>query len=89
MEALEQDPDLRAMANLLHAADFSCFGFARAEVALEDPTLQSLVDQCQVVGNSHDLPLTNLTPEMQWYYGRRSPRPAVSLRPTCRWRPKQ
>ena len=89
MEALEQDPDLRAMANLLHAADFDCFGFPRAEVALKDPTLQNLIDRCLVVGNSHDLPLTNLTPEMRWYYGRQSPRPVVSLRPTRRWRPQR
>ena len=89
MEALEQDPDLRAMANLLHAADFYCFGFPRAEVALKDPTLQSLIDQCLVVGNSHDLPLTNLTAEMRWYYGRRSPRPTKGLRPTRPWRPQR
>ena len=65
----------RALANLLHAKAF--------RTALADPasttaetsgsaTLQNLIDQCLMVGDSHALPLTNLTPEMQWYYGRTS-----------------
>ena len=89
LEALQRNADLRAMANLMHADDFTCFGFQREKSDFQDPELASLIERCLVVGNSHDLPLPNLTPEMRWYYGRSSPKPTLNLKPTRRWRPKQ
>jgi hypothetical protein len=88
VEALEQDSDLRALANLLHAGDFNSFGFQPEPADLQDPELKDLIERCLVVGNSHSLPLTNLTPEMRWYYGRTSPKPQLKLKPTRRWRPQ-
>ena len=88
LEPLRQDPDLQALANVLHAEDFDAFGFQRQEADFRDPELAQLMERCLALGNSHDLPLTNLTPEMRWYYGRTSPRPTVTLRPTRRWRPQ-
>ena len=88
LDALQQSADLRAVANLLHAEDFDCFGFRRDEATIQDPELTQLIEQCLAVGNSHDLPLTNLTPEMRWYYGRSSPKPTLQLKPTRRWRPQ-
>lgn len=88
LEPLRQNTDLQALANLLHADDFSCFGFEREEACFEDPELADLIERCLAVGNSHDLPLTNLTPEMRWYYGRSSPKPALQLKPVRPWRPR-
>ena len=88
LDDLQQSPDLRALANLLHTEDFDCFGFRREEATFQDPELSQLIEQCLAVENSHDLPLTNLTPEMHWYYGRRSPKPTLQLSPTRRWRPR-
>lgn len=88
VEALQQDPDLRALANLLHAGDFDCFGFQPQTADFQDPQLKGLIERCLMVGDSHALPLTNLTPEMRWYYGRTSPRPTVQRKPTRRWRPQ-
>ena len=88
VEALEQDSDLRALANLLHAGDFEGFGFQPEPADFQDPELKDLIERCLVVGDSHSLPLTNLTPEMRWYYGRTSPRPTVKRKPTRRWRPQ-
>lgn len=86
LEPLQRNADLQALANLLHADDFSCFGFEREDARFEDPELADLIERCLAVGNSHDLPLTNLTPEMRWYYGRSSPKPTLTLKPTRRWR---
>ena len=86
LEALQRNADLRALANLLHAEDFACFGFQSEEACFQDPELEALIDECLAVGNSHDLPLTNLTPEMRWYYGRSSPKPMLQLKPVRRWR---
>ena len=88
VEALEQDPDLRALANLLHAGDFNGFGFQPEPADFQDPELKDLIERCLVVGDSHSLPLTNLTPEMRWYYGRTSPKPPIQFKPTRRWRPQ-
>ena len=74
LDGLSQDPNLRAMANLLHHNDFGCFGFEGSEAGINDPDLADHVQQCLRVGPSHDLPLTNLTPQMRWYYGRSSNR---------------
>ena len=65
VEALQQDPDLRALANLLHAGDFDCFGFQAQKADFQDPELKGLIERCLMVGDSHALPLTNLTPEMR------------------------
>ena len=81
---LSQDPNLRAMANLLHHNDFGCFGFERSEASIDDPDLADHVQQCLRVGPSHDLPLTNLTPQMRWYYGRSSNRNEPVLQPIRR-----
>ena len=73
------------MANLLHHNDFQCFGFERSEACIEDPALDEHVQQCLQVGPSHELPLTNLTPQMRWYYGRSSSRHEPVLQPIrCR-----
>ena len=88
LEQLQQSSDLRALANLLHAEDFACFGFQREEASFQDLELAELIKQCLAVGNSHDLPLTNITPEMRWYYGRSSPKPTLKLKPVRRWRPQ-
>ena len=50
----------------------------------EDPELKALIEQSLAIGPSHELPLTNLTPQMRWYYGRSSQRPEPVLRPTRR-----
>ena len=34
LKDLSQDPNLRAMANLLHHNDFGCFGFERSEAGI-------------------------------------------------------
>ncbi len=86
LEPLQRNADLQALANLLHADDFACFGFQREDASFQDPELADLIERCLAVGNSHDLPLTNLTPEMRWYYGRSSPKPTLKLKPTRRWR---
>jgi hypothetical protein len=44
------------------------------------------VQQCLQVGPSHALPLTNLTPQMRWYYGRSSNRNEPELQPIRRRR---
>jgi len=86
LNTLQRSADLRAVANLLHAEDFDCFGFKREEAMFQDPVLAKLIEQCLAEGNSHELPLTNLTPEMRWYYGRSSPKPTLQLKPTRHWR---
>ena len=88
VETLQRDPDLQALANVLHASDFDGFGFRREPADFQDPELADLITRCLEVGNSHSLPLTNLTPEMRWYYGRVSPKPQVKLKPTRLWRPQ-
>ena len=88
LEPLRQDPNLQALANVLHSEDFATFGFEQQQADFRDPELAQLMERCLAVGDSHDLPLTNLTPEMRWYYGRTSPKPTVQLRPTRPWRPK-
>ena len=72
------------MANLLHHNDFGCFGFERSDASLEDLDLAEYVQRCLRVGSSHDLPLTNLTPKMHWYYGRSSNRHEPVLQPIRR-----
>ena len=74
LDGLSHDPNLRAIANLLHHNDFGCFGFERSGACIDDPVLANHVQQCLRVGPSHELPLTNLTPQMRWYYGRTSNR---------------
>ena len=81
LTALRNHPDLQAMANLLHREDFPCFQYKQQKAKFSDPELKQLIDACIAIGPSHDLPLTNLTPEMHWYYGRVSPRPELQLKP--------
>ena len=88
VETLQRDPDLQALANVLHASDFDGFGFRREPADFQDPELADLITRCLEMGNSHSLPLTNLTPEMRWYYGRSSPKPQITFKPTRRWRPQ-
>ncbi|WP_028953339.1 sulfotransferase family 2 domain-containing protein [Synechococcus sp. CC9616] len=71
---LTQDPDLRAMAHLLHRDDFRTFGFDRTPAAFTDSELGERMQACQAISESHALPLTSLTPQMRWYYGRSSTR---------------
>ena len=81
LTALRNHPDLQAMANLLHREDFPCFRYKQQKAKFSDPELKQLIDACLAIGPSHDLPLTNLTPQMHWYYGRVSPRPELQLKP--------
>ena len=89
LDQVEQDPDLRALAHVLHREDFRCFGFERTTTCFQDPELKELIEQSQAVGPSHCLPLTNLTPQMRWYYGRSSERPEPVLRATRAPRSRQ
>ena len=77
LDPLEQDPDLRALAHVLHRDDFRCFGFERSPAQFQDPELKALIEQSLAIGPSHALPLTNLTPQMRWYYGRSSHDPSL------------
>ena len=81
LTAIRNHPDLQALANLLHRDDFPCFQYEQRKAEFRDPELMQLIDACLAIGPSHDLPLTNLTPEMHWYYGRVSPRPELQLKP--------
>ena len=84
LEAIRNHPDLKALANQLHQDDFTCFDYERQQADFTDPELRDLINACLAIGPSHDLPLTNLTPEMRWYYGRISPRPKLQLKPKRR-----
>ena len=70
------------MANLLHRDDFRTFGFERRTARFQDPQLQAQIKACQAITTSHDLPLTSLTPQMRWYYGRSSNRRELVMLPT-------
>ena len=82
LAALTEDPDLRAMAHLLHRDDFRTFGFERSPAAFSDPQLRERMQACQAISGSHELPITSLTPQMRWYYGRSSSRPERVLTAT-------
>ena len=81
LTAIRNHPDLQALANQLHQDDFPCFAYKQQKAEFHDPELMQLINACLAIGPSHDLPLTNLTPEMHWYYGRTSPRPELRLKP--------
>ena len=87
LTALRNHPDLQALANQLHHEDFSCFQYKQQKQQIKDRELKQLIDACLAIGPSHDLPLTNLTPEMHWYYGRVSRRPKLQLQPKRTKRP--
>ncbi len=87
LTALRNHPDLQALANQLHREDFPCFEYEQQKADFRDPELKRLITACLAIGPSHDLPLTNLTPEMHWYYGRVSPRPELQLKPKRTRRP--
>lgn len=89
LSSLRQDPDLRAMAHLLHRDDFRTFGFERTPASFTDPELAERMQACQMISNSHELPLTSLTPQMRWYYGRSSSRPERVLTATRRKRSRR
>ena len=81
LTALRNHPDLQALVNQLHREDFPCFHYKQQKAEFSDPKLKQLINACLAIGPSHDLPLTNLTPEMHWYYGLVSPRPELQLKP--------
>ncbi len=81
MTTIRNHPDLQALANQLHREDFPCFEYEQNKAEFCDPELKQLIETCLCIGPSHDLPLTNLTPEMHWYYGRVSQRPELRLQP--------
>ena len=81
LTAIRVHLDLQTLANLLHREDFPCFQYKQQKAEIRDPELKQLIDACLAIGPSHDLPLTNLTAEMHWYYGRVSPRPELQLKP--------
>ena len=87
LTAIRNHPDLQALANQLHQEDFPCFAYNQQKAEFQDRELKQLIDACLVIGPSHDLPLTNLTPEMHWYYGRVSRRPKLQLQPKRTKRP--
>ena len=89
LEPTRNNLDLRAMANQLHREDFVCFNYERQESEFVNQELRQLIDACLAIGPSHELPLTNLTPEMRWYYGRVSPRPELHLKPRRTRKPPQ
>ena len=87
LTAIRNHPDLQALANQLHHDDFPCFQYKQQKAEFNDPELKQLIDACLAIGPSHDLPLTNLTSEMHWYYGRVSQRPQLQLKPKRTGRP--
>ena len=82
LRQLSEDPNLRALANILHRQDFRCFKYERNQTSFDDPELKDMMERCLKVGPSHELPLTNLTPQMRWYWGRSSTRRDQILKPT-------
>lgn len=89
LTAIRNHPDLQALANQLHREDFPCFHYEQQKAKFNDPELKQLIDACLAIGPSHDLPLTNLTSEMHWYYGRVSRRPELQLKPKRKERSAQ
>jgi hypothetical protein len=69
---LEADPDLQAMANLLHYEDFNTFGFTRADSKATDPCLREIIDHAYSTTHSHDIRYLGLAPKVRWYWGRDS-----------------
>ncbi len=86
---IRNHPDLQALANQLHREDFPCFHYKKQQAEFSDSELKQLIDACLAIGPSHDLPLTNLTPQMHWYYGRVSTRPELQLKPKRTGRAKR
>jgi hypothetical protein len=82
LKGLSGDPNLQSLANILHRQDFRCFNYKRNQTSFDDPELKDLMERCLKVGPSHELPLTNLTPQMRWYWGRSSTKSDQLLRPT-------
>ena len=82
LKQLSEDPNLRSLANILHRQDFRCFKYERNQTSFDDPELKDLMERCLKVGPSHELPLTNLTPQMRWYWGRSSRRRDQIVRST-------
>ena len=89
LTTIRNHPDLQALANQLHREDFHCFQYKKQQSEFSDPEMKQLIDACLAIGPSHDLPLTNLTPQMHWYYGRVSPRPELQLKPKRTGRAKR
>ncbi len=86
LAALENDPNLIAMANLLHRDDFSTFDYPRQAATCTDHQLQQFVEQFTCPASSHAIQLTSLAPSLRWYWGRSCNIESPPMRPT---RPKQ
>ena len=71
---LEADPNLRAMANVLHQEDFNTFDFPRVDARFSDEALGSLMEACLTTTASHGIPCLSLAPRVRWYWGRDSNR---------------
>lgn len=74
LSALQADPDLQAMANVLHQDDFNTFGYGRANARLIDAELVRVVEQSLNTTASHAIPCISLAPRVRWYWGRDSNR---------------
>jgi hypothetical protein len=82
LKGLSGNPNLQSLANILHRQDFRCFNYKRNQTSFDDPELKDLMERCLKVGPSHELPLTNLAPQMRWYWGRSSTKSDQLLRAT-------
>lgn len=74
LKKLEADPNLKAMANLLHHEDFNTFGFSRENVKATDAQLNEVIDHALSTTHSHDIRYLAIAPKVRWYWGRDSNR---------------
>jgi hypothetical protein len=74
LDAIEADPDLQALTNVLHQEDFMTYGFPRVDARFEDEVLKALVERSLATTASHEIPCLGLAPSIRWYWGRDSKR---------------
>lgn len=74
LAALEVDPDLQGLTNVLHQEDFMTYGFQRVDARLEDEGLKALVETSLHTTTSHEIPCLGLAPSIRWWWGRDSKR---------------
>lgn len=72
LQALQHDPNLVAMTNLLHREDFSTFDYPRRPANFSDTELRERMEACLTNTASHAIPHTSLAPRIRWYWGRHS-----------------
>lgn len=79
---LRQNPNLMAIANLLHSEDFPTFQYQATDATLTDIALASRLDRCMQTRDVHAVPHTSMAPRLQWYWGRSSFIQRPPLQPT-------